>query len=156
MPAIWYSCTQKDGLGLPPMVWLATTKTTRLPSTGPLVQKPMAVARPTWGEKSRMRAGVATRQIPSTKPTMKPKMVNSHLLVEAGMMKATKMAVTNRPIDHDVGPAQAVGEAGEQRAERPDQVPDRQGVDEEREAHVQLRPGTGLTPSRRRTARNRA
>ena len=80
------------------MTWLATTKTTRLPSTGPLVQKPMAVARPTWGEKSRMSAGVATRQIPSTKPTMKPKKVNSHLFVDAGMMKAVKTAVSPNPI----------------------------------------------------------
>ena len=98
MPADVVLVAQNDGLGLAPMVWLATMKTTRLPSTGPLVQKPMAVARPTWGEKSRIRAGVATRQIPSTKPTTKPKMVNSHLLVEAGMMKAVKMAVTNSPI----------------------------------------------------------
>ena len=120
------------------MTWLATTNTTRLPSTGPLVQKPMAVARPTWGEKSRMRAGVATRQMPSTKPTMKPKMVNSHLFVDAGMMNATKMAVMPQADDHDVGPAQAVGEAGEEGAERPDQVPNGQGVDEEAEAHVQL------------------
>ena len=98
MPQMRYSVTQNDGLGLPWMTWLATTNTTRLPSTGPLVQKPIAVARPTWGEKSRISAGVATRQIPSTKPTMKPKTVNSHLLVEAGMMKATKTAVTPSPI----------------------------------------------------------
>ena len=58
----------------------------------------MAVARPTCGEKSRISAGVATRQIPSTKPTMKPKMVNSHLFVEAGMTKAVKTAVTTSPI----------------------------------------------------------
>ncbi len=64
MPPMWYSCTQNAGLGLPPMVWLATMKTTRLPRTGPLVQKPIAVARPTCGEKSRISAGVATRQIP--------------------------------------------------------------------------------------------
>ncbi len=84
-----------------------------------------------------MRAGVATRQIPSTKPTMKPKMVNSHLLVEAGMMNATKMAVMTQADDHNVGPAQAVSQAGEQGAERPDQVPERQGVNQERETHVQ-------------------
>ena len=54
------------------MVALPTTATIRLPTTGRLVQKPMAVARPTWGEKSRIRAGVATRQMPSTRPTAKP------------------------------------------------------------------------------------
>ena len=90
MPLMRYSWVQNDGLGLAPMVWLATMKTTRLPTTGPLVQKPMAVARPTCGEKSRINAGVATRQIPSTKPTTNPKMVNSHLLLEAGIMNATR------------------------------------------------------------------
>ena len=53
------------------MVWVATTATPTLPSAGALVQKPMALARPTWGEKSRISAGVATRQIPSMAPRMK-------------------------------------------------------------------------------------
>ncbi len=69
VPAILYSCTQKAGLGFAPMVWLATTNTIRLPTTGPLVQKPIAVARPTCGEKSRIRAAVAIRQAPSTRKT---------------------------------------------------------------------------------------
>ena len=50
-------------------VWLATSLTTRLPTTGPSVQKPIAEARPSCGEKSRIRAGVATRMMPSTKLT---------------------------------------------------------------------------------------
>ena len=47
-------------------MWLETSVTTRLPSTGPIVQNAIAAARPTCGEKSRIRAGVATRQTPST------------------------------------------------------------------------------------------
>ena len=50
-------------------VLLDTTATTRLPSTGPRVQNPMAEARPSCGEKSRTSAGVATRMMPSTTPT---------------------------------------------------------------------------------------
>ena len=50
-------------------VALPTTATIRLPATGPTVQKPIAVAGPICGEKSRIRAGVATRQMPSTVPT---------------------------------------------------------------------------------------
>ena len=73
MPAMRYSCVQnrvcRTTAG---MVALPTTATIRLPSTGPLVQKPMAVPRPTCGEKSRISAGVATRHMPSTKPTTKP------------------------------------------------------------------------------------
>ena len=79
------------------MVALPTTATIRLPRTGPLVQNPMAVARPTCGEKSRISAGVATRQMPSTKPTTKPSMVNAHLFVAAGMMNATKTPVKQQP-----------------------------------------------------------
>ena len=55
-------------------VALPTTATIRLPATGPTVQKPIAVARPICGEKSRIRAGVATRHMPSTRPTAKPSM----------------------------------------------------------------------------------
>ena len=79
------------------MVALPTTATTRLPRTGPLVQNPMAVARPTCGEKSRISAGVATRQMPSTRPTTKVAMAKNHLLVAAGMTKATKTPVTSSP-----------------------------------------------------------
>ena len=79
------------------MVKLPTSATIRLPSTGPLVQKPIAVARPTCGEKSRISAGVATRQMPSTTPTTKPSIVKTHLFVAAGRMKATKMPVNSRP-----------------------------------------------------------
>ena len=89
MPAMMYSCVQNRGsvttLGI---VALPTTATIRLPTTGPLVQKPMAVARPTCGEKSRISAGVATRQTPSTKLTTNDAMVNGHLLVMAGRTKS--------------------------------------------------------------------
>ena len=98
MPQMWYSCVQnRVFVTTSGTVWLPTTATMRLPSTGPLVQKPMAVARPTCGEKSRIRAGVATRQMPSTTPTTKPSMVKTHLFVAAGRMKATKIAVKNSP-----------------------------------------------------------
>ena len=79
------------------MVALPTTATIRLPSTGPLVQKPIAVARPTCGEKSRISAGVATRQMPSTMATANVSMPNAHLLVAAGRMNPTKTAITSRP-----------------------------------------------------------
>ncbi len=79
------------------MVMEPTIATIRLPSTGPLVQKPMAVARPTCGEKSRISAGVATRQTPSTAPTTKLSIVNSHLLVAAGKMNVTKMPENSSP-----------------------------------------------------------
>ena len=76
---------------------LATTATARLPSTGPAVQKPMAEARPTCGEKSRISAGVATRHMPSTIPTTKVSMMNGHLLVAAGITKAVNTPVNSRP-----------------------------------------------------------
>jgi hypothetical protein len=47
---------------------LTIAETTRLPRTGPRVQKPIAEARPSCGLKSRTSAGVATRMMPSTKP----------------------------------------------------------------------------------------
>lgn len=47
---------------------LTTTVAASDPSTGPRVQKPMAVARPTCGLKSRTSAGVATRTTPSNAP----------------------------------------------------------------------------------------
>lgn len=46
---------------------MVTPVTTRLPSTGPMAQVPMAVARPSCGEKSRISAGVTTSTTPSTK-----------------------------------------------------------------------------------------
>ena len=49
-------------------VWLETSATVRLATTGPIVQKPVANPRPSCEEKSRTRAGVATRMMPSTKP----------------------------------------------------------------------------------------
>ena len=97
-PQIRYSWVQKSGfVTTAGMVALPTTATIRLPSTGPLVQKPMAVARPTCGEKSRIRAGVATRQMPSMVPMMKPSMLKAHLFGAAGRMNKVKMAVSSRP-----------------------------------------------------------
>ena len=98
MPAILNSCVQKCTLGMTAgIVLLPTMATIRLPTTGPVVQKPMAAARLFCGEKSRIRAGVATRQIPSTTPTTKVSMTNVHLLVAAGMMNAVKTPVNSRP-----------------------------------------------------------
>ena len=46
-----YSWVQNRGSGTNAgMVFVATAVTIRLPSTGPAVQKPIAVARPTCGE----------------------------------------------------------------------------------------------------------
>ena len=98
MPQMRYSWVQNRGsLMTAGMVAVPTTETIRLPITGPLVQKPMAVARPTCGEKSLISAGVATRHMPSTKPTTKLSMVNVHLSVAAGMMNATNTAVNRSP-----------------------------------------------------------
>ena len=98
MPQMRYSWVQNRGsLTTAGMVAVPTTETIRLPITGPLVQNPMAVARPTCGEKSLISAGVATRQTPSTKPTTQLSAVNVHLSVAAGMMNATKIAVKSRP-----------------------------------------------------------
>ena len=98
MPAMWYSWVQNCGLvTIAGMVAVPTVATIRLPITGPLVQKPMAVARPTCGEKSRISAGVATRHMPSTNETTKLSMVKGHLLVAAGMMKATNTPENSSP-----------------------------------------------------------
>ena len=59
--------------------------TTRLPTTGPRVQKPIAEARPSCGEKSRIRAGVATRMMPSTRLTTRTGSANVHLSWAFGM-----------------------------------------------------------------------
>jgi len=97
-PLMWYSWVQNRGsVTTAGMVALPTTATIRLPSTGPLVQNPMAVARPTCGEKSLISAGVATRQTPSTKLTTNHAMVNAHLLVMAGRTKATNTPVNRSP-----------------------------------------------------------
>ena len=98
MPAMWYSWVQNCWLVTTAgIVAVPTTATIRLPTTGPLVQKPMAVARPTCGEKSRISAGVATRHMPSTNETTKLSMVKGHLLVAAGMMKATNTPENSSP-----------------------------------------------------------
>ncbi len=98
MPQMRYSWVQNRGSATTAgTVLVATTATIRLPSTGPLVQKPMAVARPTCGEKSLISAGVATRQTPSTKLTTKLTMVKDHLLVMSGRMKATATPVNRSP-----------------------------------------------------------
>ena len=98
MPQMRYSWVQnRSSVTTAGMVALPTTATIRLPTTGPLVQKPMAVARPTCGEKSRISAGVATRQTPSTKLTTKVAMVNDHLLVMAGITKSVNTPVNNSP-----------------------------------------------------------
>ena len=98
MPQIRNSCVQNLGsCTTAGTVALATTATIRLPSTGPVVQKPMAVARPTCGEKSRISAGVATRQTPSIRPSTKNSMPKAHLLVAAGMMNAVNTPVSSSP-----------------------------------------------------------
>src|SRR4030088_1597999 len=97
-PQMWYSCVQNRASGTTTgRVLLATTVTIRLPSTGPAVQKPMAVARPTWGEKSRISAGVATSAMPSITPTTKLSKVKAHLLVAAGRTYAVKIPVRSSP-----------------------------------------------------------
>ena len=49
-------------------VRVATMLAAKRPTVGPSAQNPMADARPIWGEKSRMSAGVDTRMMPSTNP----------------------------------------------------------------------------------------
>ena len=56
----------------------ATMEVMRLPATGPMVQNPMAEARPSCGLKSRTRAGVATKMAPSTKPSRQITPANCH------------------------------------------------------------------------------
>ena len=90
------------------------------------------------GEKSRISAGVATRQMPSTRPTTKVATAKNHLLVAAGMTKATNTPVTSRPPTTRLARPSRSVMPGQQRAERPDQVPEGQGHHEEREAHVQV------------------
>ncbi len=101
MPQMRYSWVQNRGSWLAETstgtVFVATTETIRLPTTGPLVQKPMAVPRPSCGEKSRISAGVATRHMPSTNPTTQPTMTKNHLFVASGSMKATATPVNSSP-----------------------------------------------------------
>ena len=98
VPQMWYSWVQNRVSGtMAGMVLLPTTVTIRLPRTGPAVQKPMAVARPTCGEKSRISAGVATSAMPSTMPTMKLSTAKVHLLVAAGITYAVTMPLSSRP-----------------------------------------------------------
>ncbi len=78
-------------------VWLDTSASTRLPTTGPRVQKPMADARPSCGEKSLTRAGVATRMTPSTTATTAYSTPKTSLSGAFGMPNRTSRAVTTRP-----------------------------------------------------------
>ena len=77
------------------LIWMLTT---RLPSTGPSVQNPMADARPSCGLKSRMSAGVATRMMPSTSPMRVKTTPKPSLLSASGMPKTHSSETTNRPI----------------------------------------------------------
>ncbi len=78
-------------------MWLATTETRRLPATGPMVQKPMAEARPAWGLKSRTSAGVQTRTTPSTKPMAMRAMTKVHSLGMFGTAKSWMKATMPTP-----------------------------------------------------------
>src|ERR1700685_4636490 len=139
MPQMRYSWVQNRGsCTMTGTVALPTTATIRLPTTGPLVQKPMAVARPSCGEKSRIRAGVATRQIPSTMPTTKLSLVNTHLFVAAGSTNSTKIPVNSSPKTTRLARPVRAGGPGEQRAEGAEKVAEGQGHHEERKAHVQV------------------
>ncbi len=78
-------------------VVLTTALVTRLPNTGPMAHRPIAVARPTCGEKSRIRAGVATRMMPSTKPTTMPSTAKTKRFSASGTAKVVSRATTSRP-----------------------------------------------------------
>ena len=90
---MYWSCQASKWL----TVLLETTATTRLPMTGPSVQNPIAEARPSCGEKSLTRAGVATRMTPSTRPMMTDKIANVHLSVALGIPKRASRPVITRP-----------------------------------------------------------
>src|SRR5579872_1256358 len=97
-PQILYSCVQNRSLSTTAgIVMLPTTATIRLPITGPDVQKPIAAARPTCGEKSRISAGVATRQMPSTMPTANVSTVNTYLSVAYGTMNSVNTPENSKP-----------------------------------------------------------
>ena len=76
------------------LIWMLTTSE---PSTGPRVQNPMADARPSWGLKSRIRAGVATRIMPSTRPIAPKTIAKPILLSASGMPTRQSRATTKRP-----------------------------------------------------------
>ena len=87
-----------------PLVWrkwlrvmVATMEVIRLPATGPIVQNPMAVARPSWGLKSRTSAGVATSMAPSTNPRAQMTTANCHWVWVAGTPNATSRPMISRP-----------------------------------------------------------
>ena len=75
----------------------AMTEVSRLPATGPTVQKPMALARPIWGLKSRMRAGVATKTAPSTMPMAEIAMANSSCVWQFVTPKVTIRPMIKMP-----------------------------------------------------------
>ena len=81
--------------------------------TGPRVQKPIAEARPSCGEKSRTRAGVATRMTPSTRPMMTDRIANDHLSPALGMPNEGEQAGDHQAIRGEVRPAPAVTEASQ-------------------------------------------
>jgi len=74
-----------------------TALTMRLPSTGPTVQKPIAAARPTWGEKSRISAGVVTRTMPSTKATAQDATANCSGVFTFGSTNSVINETTSMP-----------------------------------------------------------
>jgi hypothetical protein len=67
-----------------------------LPTTGPRVQKPIAEARPSCGEKSRTSAGVATRITPSTRPITTRNDTKTVLFGASGVSREST-PVTARP-----------------------------------------------------------
>ncbi len=79
------------------MVLVATMEVIREPATGPMVQNPMAEARPSWGLKSRTSAGVATRMAPSTSPRAQMVTANSHWVLQAGTATATSRPTISSP-----------------------------------------------------------
>ena len=138
-PQIRYSCVQNSGfVTTAGMVALPTTATIRLPSTGPLVQKPMAVARPTCGEKSRISAGRG-HQADALDGADDEALNAEGPLVRRRREDEQGEDGRQQQADHDqVGPAQPVGQAREQRAERADQVPEGQHDHVEGERHVEV------------------
>ena len=92
--------------------------TTRLPSTGPSVQKPIADARPSCGLKSRISAGVATRMTPSTKPMATNRIAEGQLAVRVRDADQTQQAGDEQADGDDVRAAVPVGDAGERTTRR--------------------------------------
>ncbi len=69
----------------------------RLPATGPIVQNPIAEARPSCGLKSRTKAGVATRIAPSTRPMAEMTMANPHSVVTFVTPNVIRRPTMRRP-----------------------------------------------------------